>query len=294
MNLDNITTDENLRKALWILNHSKTARPILNKVIDAGYEIICEDLSSKGIGAGCHPSKKIILLQQDNSPELLAFKLSHEMAHAEQIINGAKFSYIANDTNSSIITSRCMEADAVSKHCIIASELNKQGYKTIYEEAQYISPESLQAVETAIDKKQNPYVAGFKAWFSSEFLVGFYEKQHIKFLSSLSPELNNQKDAFTSHVSSADLVKTICTDSNNQCYLQDSLDIMDKPLYRGVSSRHALLLGAFFDLREQKYGLKNDQHIENIPVFEASSRKHTTSNNQEATIKVAKTKQNRR
>ncbi len=288
------TDDKNLQKAMWILNHSKTGRSLLSKAVKSGYQIICEDLTAKNIGAGCHPRKKIILLPDNNKPEVLAFKLSHELAHAEQIMKGTVFSYVANDTKTSIMTSRCMEADAVTKHSIIACELKDKGYNEPYEEAKAISPESLYAVEKSIKDKSNPYVAGFKAWFTSSFLVNFYDKQHAALLSRLSEEIIAQPDAFKRKRSSKSLVKSICRDNNGKCYLQDSLDIMERPLYVGISSRHAQILNAFFANREEEHGIKCDQHIENIAVFENHDRENPPAKEKNKLISKLKTRRDYR
>ncbi|TVQ84682.1 MAG: hypothetical protein EA357_02515 [Micavibrio sp.] len=194
-----------LDEALMILSQSPTGRDLLERMTQAGYEVVFDDNRTRSLGAGglCDPANKKIILGSTDDPEYLALVLGHEAVHAVQYTTNNIFPNSSHTPQTAIKLSFAIEADAYAQQTQIALELkhgDPNGPKSQWkmdgplQQMRKRFANIVSAAEKTLTKKENltngaAVAAAFEGFYDNIVLRSFYEDAHMSWAENLAPQL---------------------------------------------------------------------------------------------------------
>lgn len=257
-----------------IAEHSPTVRRVLEQAAEAGYGL--QMMLMSGTHGFVCPDNKMIYLNSACSDGALIETLAHECRHVEQHVKGIPEHHYEFVLRDAVKLSRASEADAetigaASCYEIMINSGNDAPWKALQEKA----PKITQGMSAAAAYPGAPLTpemmqGAFDGWYKNKQIMDIYEESYIMHEclgNALSLSYGNKpSDYFKREISSAEIVKTICTDKSGRCYWADRTDVLDEPERLRVDEKVIRFAQSVNDTRE-KEGLKPDRSYRELFVY---------------------------
>ena len=179
---------------------------------------------------------------------------------------------------------RATEADAQAVSAQAALEIRaatkdesiwKRFKKTFKEIANNMKEPDLSAsVDSVVANSEKNMKDAFKGWFKRWQTVDSYEQGYLHSLLTKADKFADPEKAaayfaekpFKGSMSSAEILKKICTTDKGKCYFADDLDIMDREgAMCGICKDTREAADKFFKEREKLTGQAPDESYKNLP-----------------------------
>ena len=265
-----------------IANNSPTGRRILEEAAKEGYSFGFE--YQPGSYGFCSAEQKVICLNPKTKDSTLVATLVHEARHAQQHTHGIPPQFCTFDIATELKLRRAMEADAQAASAQAALEIRastkneavwKRFEKTSGNIAKDIEKPTLSAsLDSVIANSEKNMRAAFKGWFKNWRTVDAYEQSYLYSHLFQADKFGEQEKAlayfaekpFEGSISSADILKTICTTDKGKCYFANDLDIMDREAAMcGICQDTREAADTFFKERVKATGKAPDESYKNLP-----------------------------
>lgn len=256
-----------------IAKNSPTGRKILETASKEGYTLCFENLGlTHGI---CNSHKKCITLNPRINDAKLMATLTHESRHAGQAVRLPQ-EFLKYDVATELRLHRAEEADAQAAAMQTVLEIRAAtGNEKPVEELRKTDPKLFTglshsddrkaSLETVMADRDKNMTAAFCGWFESDVTIRLYEHsylgQHLNFVNENSDRYKNgffEKWTMDRHLTSAEIVKNICTGEKDAPYITD-LNIMNRPKMSRISDATKQAADKFFSDRERLTGKAADK-----------------------------------
>ncbi|MBO4519764.1 MAG: hypothetical protein J5787_01000 [Alphaproteobacteria bacterium] len=274
-----LCTEEERPRMISIVNRlakSEAGRETLEIAAKAGYKFGFLDASTNCFGC-CFGGIKCIGLGPMASDDKLVSTLCHESRHAGQ---GVRMELIPDrdqlNVASIIRASRAKEADAQAYALKACKELEMQGDAGPLATFAKFYPPIYAAYEKALAEQNgvmnDKVVAGvFKGWYDQTGTKQSYEEGYIiepmhDAIEQFNKGTTEDTYTFEHNVSSSQVVQAIGWTKNGNYLADEDPKFLDGEHYLSIGERTKKDAQDFFDIREEKTGIKKDKTVAKMPT----------------------------
>lgn len=196
-------------RALDVIMQTKKGCEVMSAVSKLGYTFAFENT---GLGGGCMPSKKKIVIDPKAGFNDVLRAVVHESIHALQASNekGKHPDRECLQASSMLMKYRAIEADASAHEAAFIHQLPPQYREESFEKRNPMVQAYGTEIAASGDEKK-AMQASFKAWYDYDYYRDFYDASHRAYVQkAASVAVENKADYFFKDELSAKQIASIC------------------------------------------------------------------------------------
>ena len=269
-----------------IAKNSPTGRKLLEDAAQNGYAL--DFAVQRNSFGSCSRDKKRIHLNPTIDDEKLIATLAHESRHAQQHQRGVPEFY-TTDFATEVRLRRATEADAQAAAAQVALEIraatkDESVWRAFAQTAPVIAatvmkPSIEKPLGMVVDDQSSTMQDAFKGWFDQSAMMTVYEMRYLREpmrsieMQPVWGRISAFKEMpFSDHMTSRQIVETICATNKGDCYFKHDPHILNEPRMCAVTPETKAVANRFFEMRRDITGKAKDASVKTLPTRGVASR----------------------